>query len=173
MIYALPRRYAISRVWTSFITWPSLIRVYGLGYRISLWLNEGTRLRRDECAKDEYRGHLFHRAHRSATASYDCVRFATALIEGIDEGTPQSPPPPPQLVVGCVYATTARHLGKTFPKAPIPTIHVGAFYAYAFGGYMYRSAAVAAATYVHPVHNARKVHVRTFAPLESDGKKRA
>lgn len=53
---------------------------------------------------------------------------------------------------------------KNFPEGPIPTIRVGAFYAYAFGGRAYRSAATvaaaAAATYVHPVYNARKVHVR-------------
>lgn len=64
------------------------------------------------------------------------------------------------IVVGCIYATAGWHLGKTFPKAQFPRSGVGASYAYAFGGRSYRSAAAAAATYVHPVHNARKVHVR-------------
>jgi len=51
---------------------------------------------------------------------------------------------------------------KNFPEGPIPTIRVGASYVCAFGGRTYRS--VAAATYVHPAHNARcKVHVQAYA----------
>ena len=125
-------------------------RVYKLRHRVSLWLNEGKRLQCDECTKDKYRlyrEHLFHRAHRSATASYDCIRFATVLIEGIVEGTPQSPQQP-QLVNSIIYLRDGgRAPRKNFPEGPIPTIRVEASYTlYTFGGrpcITYRSAAAA------------------------------
>lgn len=118
----------------------------------------------------------------SPCASFrDRVLWLCSIRDGVNRGNRRRhaaiapPPPPPELVAGGIYATAGGHLGKTFPKAQFPRSASEPFtLTPSAAARIDRSLQLPTCILcTMRARCARTLRACTFAPLESDGKKRA